>query len=482
MGQYDREHSYGSYAPKVYKDTFLNEAVAGDGSPLAHIELESTSGTSPLVPPNPSHENLPILDPKKRFEEKRAQGDGLGVGEVYDLGWEDGSGTKRSVCIFGHHIKDSIGKVTASGITGNVAEVTTVTCVAKSNYSNGDYFVFHGIDADGNNPVVKHYVWLNVDGGGSDPSISGHTAHEADISGDSSAGNVGNTIAGVINALDDFTASNNSGVVTITNGTAGAVDNAWASTSNFTISVTTDGVTTKTISESTTLPNIGFHVEKELSGEDIRTDHVGVTQIEYTWEIEQGGLLEEERNYLVAYKVNGSNLTRPRGPDGNSWTSAQNPLARYKRAFNWGDMSFTFQYNGTDIECKILSISIKVMLGVDYKRDDGSSYSNGRQLRTRDYEITMRIRPTGSMLRTISQTHYKNYDGDLTLTVKAQRGADTNDYIQWSFDKLRLIPFDQILPVEPYYEEHDIVLHAAPANTTTVTVKGYLNQQYFGVD
>jgi len=47
---------------------------------------------------------------------------------------------------------------------------------------------------------------------------------------------------------------------------------------------------------------------------------------------------------------------------------------------------------------------------------------------------------------------------------------------------LRLLPYDQIQPIEPYYEETDIVLHGAPGNATTVTVKGYLSQNYYGVD
>ena len=484
---YDKEHSYTTYAPKVYKETFTNEAVAGDGTPLAHVALNATNGYSPLVPANPSLENLPMLHPERNDEEVRQDGSGLGVSEVYDLGWSDGAASRMSQCIFGLHIKDTIGKVLAAGISGNVAEIFTITCIASDGSNlNSTYFEFDGIDADGNKPVVKYYVWIDINNTGVDPDPDGRTAVEVDIA----AGIVTDTavalaVKNAIDALDDFSATVGAGdsdhIVTVENATEGAVDDAHDVDTGFTIAVTTDGVTTKTINESTTLPFIGFHNEKEKSSEDIRADIVGVTQLEYIWKCESGGKLEEERNYLTAWYVAGSDLARPRGPDGTQWLT-QHPYSKYKKNFQWGDLTFTFKYNGTAIECKITSISIKAGIEVDYKRDDGSSYSNGREVKSRDYEITMTVRPTGTDLRDISLLHYSAYAGDITLTVKAQRGDDTNDYQQWAFTKLRLLPIPQDIIVEPYYEEFDIVLHAAPGNATTATVKGYLSQQYFGVD
>lgn len=473
---YDREHSYESYCPALTNDTFLNEAVAGDGTPVALTAVA-------MVPSNPALENIPMLEPTRNDEEKRAQGDGLGVGEVYDLGFSDGAGTKTSACIFGLHIKDTLGKVTASGITGNVAEISTVTCIASdgSNLS-GKYFEFDVVDADGNNPLIKYYCWIDINNGSADPSVTGRTGVEVDIAaGAVAASAVATAVANAINALDDCGAAAVDTVVTITNGTAGAVDDAHDVDTGFTIAVTTDGVTTKTISESTTLPFIGFHDEKEKSSENIRSDYVGATQIEYTWRCEEEGKVEEERNYIVARDISGSDLARPRGPDGTTWASSQHPFTKYKNNFKWGDLTFTFQYNSVDVECKITSIAIKVILDVDYKRDGGSNYSNGREIKARDYEIQMTVRPTGTDLRDISRLHYLSYAGAITLTVKAQRGDDTNDYIQWAFTSLRLLPIPQDIIVEPYYEEFDIMLHAAPGNTTTCTIKGYLSQQYYGV-
>ena len=559
MSTYNREHSYESFAPKVENDTFLNEAVAGDGTPNELIALIDASGYCPLVPGNPAIENLPIVHPERNDEEVRQDGDGLGVSEVYDLGWSDGAASKMSKCIFGLHIKDTLGKLLHGGITGTVAEIFTVETIADVAGSLDElYFEFDGVDAGGNNPIVKYYCWMN--GGGAAPDPDGRVAVPIAVGGGDSAIVIATAVQVAIDALDDFSAVNvnadndikftaltkiindavddwnvlvfqagdtitvagsgsNDGTYTIvtvsgkdltvsealveevagaavtvssprvavTNGTLGAVDDAHDVNSGFTVTRTTDGVTKKVISESTTLSNIAFHDEKEGTA-DIRIDILGVTQLEYTWSCEEKGKLEEERNYLTAWFMDNEtntvlDLTRPRGPDGTQWLT-QHPYSKYKKNFEWGSLKgrITFQYNGTDVECKITSISIKASIEVDYKRDDGSSYSNGREIKARNYEITMTIRPTGSMLRSINKLHYSAYAGDITLTAKAQRGDDTNDYQEWEFTKLRLLPIPQDLLVEPYYEEFDIVLHAAPGNVGKAEILGYLSQQYYGVD
>jgi len=490
MSVYNRKHSFEEYCPKVENDTFLNEAVAGDGTPNELIALIDASGYCPLVPGNPAIENLPIVHPERNDEEVRQDGAGLGVSEVYDLGWSDGAASKMSKCIFGLHIKDTLGKILAAGITGTVAEVSTVLLVADVAKSlQNKYFRFDVVDADGDNPLIKYHVWFNVGGLGVDPNPDGSTAIVVAITENDTAATIAGLTATAIDAQDDCTCpAPGAATITITNDTLGAVDNTHDVDAGVTCTTTVDGVTKKVISESTTLPNIAFHDEKEATGEDIRIDILGVTQLEYIWSCEEKGKLEEERGYLVAWFMDNEtntvlDLAKPRGPDGTQWLT-QHPFSKYKKNLEWGSFKdrITFKYNGDDVECKITSISIKASIEVDYKRDDGSSYSNAREIKARNYEITMTIRPTGSMLRSINKLHYSAYAGAITLTAKAQRGDDTNDYQQWDFTKLRLLPIPQDLLIEPYYEEFDIVLHAAPANVTEVEILGYLSQQYYGVN
>ena len=472
-GKYPRDTQYEAYSPKVANDTFNNTDTA-----LVVTEI---------VPANPSSDELPWLNPQRNDEEKRAVGDGMGVGEVYDLGFEDGAGSKRSTCIFGLHIKDSFKKLVFGDLARVTAEITTVTCIASDGSNlDGKYFNFEVVDADSPYILKKYTCWIDINNGSDDPTPADRTGVSAEIAaGIVTDSAVATAVVNAIDAIDDAGAAAGAGesdhIVTITNATAGAVDDAHDIDTGFTIAVTQDGVTTKTITESGTLPNVGFHDEKEESGLEIREDFVGVTQLEYTWECEEGGKIEEERNYLVAKNLAGSDLARPRGPDGTAW-GVTHPYSKYKNNFNWGDITFTFVY-GDGVGCTITSISIVVILEVDYKRNDGDEYSNERYVKVRDYIITMTVRPTNKDLYTIQKLHYKSYTNDLTLTVKAKRGDDAADYIEWVFTKLRLLPIEYMVPAaEQYWDEYDIEMHAAPGNTTTVNISDHLSQRHYGVD
>jgi hypothetical protein len=69
----------------------------------------------------------------------------------------------------------------------------------------------------------KYYVWMNVDGIGTDPAPAGLTACEVDFNAGSSAGTIGSALAtavAALNSTNDFTTSGTT-TVTITNKTAG---------------------------------------------------------------------------------------------------------------------------------------------------------------------------------------------------------------------------------------------------------------------
>jgi len=472
---YTRENSYVSQAAYAANANFLNEVVAGTSPSIALLAQY-------MKPDNPTDDNYPLLQPALNQEEKRPIGSGVGIGAVYDLGYSDGAGAIKAKMIFGHNLYKSIDTVLHDDVMGNVAEVFTCLCVADVSGSlNNKYFEFDGIDADGDKPIVKYYVWFNVNAAGVDPSITGRTAVPVALATNASAGTAAAAVQAAIDALDDFVATVLSSTVTVTCGTTGAVDNAHDVNAGVTITVTVDGVSTITYAESTTLPYFFNHCEQELTGDDIRFDLLGNTQIEHTIECEQSGGVEETRELLIANSVTGSDLARPRGPDGLEWTSGEHPFPRYKKNFTWGDLTFTLTYNSAAIPCKITAWKEKVVNTVDYKRQDGRDYSNAAYLKARDYEITLTVVPTDETLRTISRTALRSYATSIALTVKMQRGSDTNDYVQIAHTKLRLVPFEQYIPGADYYTEFDLIFHAAPGDARTDTIKGYLNQQYFGV-
>jgi hypothetical protein len=125
------------------------------------------------------------------------------------------------------------------------AEVTTVTCTAKSAIDASEYFLLYGMGSDFEENA--YHVWIDKAGSDSEPSGLSSTGLECDISGVSSAADVAGVVAGVINGQTDFSASVTSGsTITITNAVRGSVTDASDVNTGFTISTSTQGVGTKT--------------------------------------------------------------------------------------------------------------------------------------------------------------------------------------------------------------------------------------------
>ena len=125
-------------------------------------------------------------------------------------------------------------------------EVTKITTVADVSGSlQSEYFFINAIEADSTTDVgfktVEYYVWFDVSSGGSDPSLSGKTGVEVDISTNDSASAVATAIESALDALSNFSASASTNVVTVTNANRGSVTNASDFNSTHTISTTTQG-------------------------------------------------------------------------------------------------------------------------------------------------------------------------------------------------------------------------------------------------
>ena len=117
----------------------------------------------------------------------------------------------------------------------SVAEVTKITCYDASTLDGGEYFYISTTTTD-------YYVWFDLDNGSTDPSASGRTGVEIDVT----TGDVASTIAAALgvalNALSGYTATSSGSAVTVTNGSAGAVTNIPVDVdSGVVINVTTDG-------------------------------------------------------------------------------------------------------------------------------------------------------------------------------------------------------------------------------------------------
>lgn len=128
-------------------------------------------------------------------------------------------------------------------------EVTKITTVADSSGSlSGRSFFINAIEADSTTDVgfktVEYYVWMDVDNGSSDPSHSGKTGVEVNISANDTANTVATAVKNALDALSNFSASVSTNEVTVTNANRGSVVDASEPSSGntgFTISTTTQG-------------------------------------------------------------------------------------------------------------------------------------------------------------------------------------------------------------------------------------------------
>lgn len=128
---------------------------------------------------------------------------------------------------------------TRSTITPTAAaEVWSAVCPAKASLGTSQYFYLNTA-----NDAIQYYCWFDKSGGDADPApASTKTGIRVDVSGDTTATQVGARLATAIDALAGFIAVNSSGTVTITNASNGWTSDAInVNVSSFTITTTTQG-------------------------------------------------------------------------------------------------------------------------------------------------------------------------------------------------------------------------------------------------
>lgn len=125
-------------------------------------------------------------------------------------------------------------------------EVTKIVTVGDSSNSlRSTYFFINAVEVDTTTNVgykiVEYYVWIQTNGGGTDPSISGKTGIKVATSTDYSASGIATAVKNALDALSNFSASVSSNEVTVTNANRGSVTDASDNNTGFTISTTTQG-------------------------------------------------------------------------------------------------------------------------------------------------------------------------------------------------------------------------------------------------
>jgi len=331
---------------------------------------------------------------------------------------------------------------------GNGAEITTVLCLAKALCVAES--TFHFWVSDGAEAQTEYYVWLNVAGTDSDPTETG-TAIEADISGIDTAIEVAEVIDNLIAAKADVGAENSgTATVTITNAQNGAVKDCCSSEgldTGFTISVTTQGTSTHTITKATdeTPINIAFHYEKEGTTDSRRKDMLGPVPHYLDISVsEKAPIAKQTYNAGFALTVAGSDLAQPA-----AYTQKNLPLLTWYNYKNSSGAS-AFTYNSGAIDVDIVSIDMHIgWMEPLFGTYDGTGYpTNGLVRPPVDSYVTLGVRITdaaGTALNTISDLRAvassegaAEYAGDIDFIADFYR--DATQFLKFTWADMYIDP------------------------------------------
>jgi len=435
-------------------------------------------------------EEFPVIKPKRQDEEAVGVGEGRNPSGILEKQYEIGAGTIPSKTIFGLMIPKIGGDVTP---THMAAEVTTITAVADvgSNLNN-TYFEFDVMLAAGT--IKKYFAWMNVGGAGVEPTPApvaygdARTPCPVAFAADATAVTVATAIKTAIDLLDDVTAAETTyPEFTITNDQLGAVDDAHdgADPTEFNFVTSTNGRTKiEIVFHETTIEgqNFGFHMQRMLTGQDRIMDVFGVTIGTYEMTCEEGGVAEENVDFTVAsFKVSATDIPKMRGPDGVLWTKKNSPYPGAKKNFGWHSFNknFTFTMSGALLGTKS-GFSVRIENELHHNYDGGGEFASGVDFGLRHVEIGIDAKVMDKTIFELADQHVNDYAGDIACVIKGIRGADTNDYIEWNFTKLRMLPIDEKIaaPAE-WVEKYPLKLKLAPNCVAKATIEGYLSFEYY---
>ena len=361
-----------------------------------------------------------------------------------------------------------------------VAEITTVLCTTKA--LSVENSTFHFWVSDGAGAETEYYCWINK-GTGADPTETG-TAIACDISGATTAIEVAEVIDNLIDAKANVGCDNSgTATLTITNAQAGGVTDCCSSegtSTGYTITITTQGSTTHTITLATsqTPVYLAFHFEKELTGEDDRYDFLGY--MPEFWRLYCG----DDKARWKARQEFSADFAYARAAGGD--LKEPNKLTEPK--FEWNDLkhasgALTVKYNGTDLDFTIRAIDLTVrrtnpLWGVK----GASGYPTEAFISGVSVELLIEGFLTGDNVRSLMATKPESYLGT-GLDVEIKFYKATNNEWGISLGNLYLVPDQTVLTETDWYERKTLRLVVLDSTTTvSSSVEDRKNKTYYEND
>lgn len=234
----------------------------------------------------------------------------------------------------------------------SVMQKQTITCVADVAGSlNNKYFVFY--DYAG----TKHYIWYNINSAGTDPAVSGGTAHEVTGATAATAAAIASATQAVLDGVTGFDCSVSSNVLTLTHTVAGRAKGAHdgAAPTAFTFEVNYYGDLVADVGYTDGTVEVSF----EMNNVDITANQTGSEVISH---INTGNNLSLTINFK---ETSYNQLRKMFGDAGDSIVPAGTGVSSTE-VFGFGSSR---QFKQTFERAKKLVLHPKVLAASDYSRD-----------------------------------------------------------------------------------------------------------------
>lgn len=234
-----------------------------------------------------------------------------------------------------------------------------------------------------------------------------------------------------------------------------------------------------TLNASTTPLNFGIHAQHKLSSEDLLWDLLGCLPSDLTIRCsESQNIATQVLTVPFAFAQTSSDdftkTDRTLGTMGliqKEWSHAV--------AGGLGPSQTAFTYNSNAVEVDIVGITIHIHRDVEFHARDSTHYPTIGVMHNAEYTVTLDVIPDGSDIWTIMNTEKASYAGDLDLNFKFQADA-TNDYIQFNYDKMYLVPIDKELTYNKATDSYSILLEPmSDASSLAVTGIDSLNNDHY---
>jgi hypothetical protein len=228
-----------------------------------------------------------------------------------------------------------------------------------------------------------------------------------------------------------------------------------------------------TIGNVTTPDWHGIHFEREDIA--LRYDLMGLLPSDLI--IECGNtannwMATQEIIVPFANKVAGDDITaqtqRPRGTTGTIWKSFDH-LVTGNGAGTTANMTGLL-YNGNSLEVDVLRNRIHLHRDVAFDVPDTNGLYTVGSMMGWDYSIELDVHIQGDALPALNEVKPESYAGELDFDFY-YNANNTNDKIRFVFDKMQLVPYDELNDYKQHFEGYTITL--IPLDTTSsLTVTG----------